>query len=184
VVVADSENNRLVEYQRVDGEWQRTWRWSDARLQWPRDADRLPNGNTLVADSNGDRVFELDRDGNVVWSVDVGFPYEAERLETGQESGGGPAAQQAGIATASAEDDDQERRASGLLSPVYAFLNDVRNGPLVNSVLYLAPVWVGYRELAALGGLVGTVVVWVALEWYWAAWSLSIRSPVELERES
>jgi uncharacterized protein (UPF0248 family) len=70
VVVADSENDRLVEYQRVDGEWQRTWRWADARLQWPRDADRLPNGNTLIADSVNHRVVEVTPDGEVVWEFE------------------------------------------------------------------------------------------------------------------
>ncbi|MGM0591288.1 MAG: aryl-sulfate sulfotransferase, partial [Halobacteriota archaeon] len=44
VLVADSENGRVVEYQRERGEWRRTWTWADDRLQWPRDADRLPNG--------------------------------------------------------------------------------------------------------------------------------------------
>jgi hypothetical protein len=55
VLVADSENGRVVEYGRTpgngtpvtDGTWERTWQWRDGRLQWPRDADRLPNGGWL-----------------------------------------------------------------------------------------------------------------------------------------
>ncbi|MFB6187541.1 MAG: arylsulfotransferase (asst), partial [Halobacteriaceae archaeon] len=47
VVVADSENNRVAEYQYLDGEWNRSWVWRDSQLRWPRDADRLPNGHTL-----------------------------------------------------------------------------------------------------------------------------------------
>jgi hypothetical protein len=71
VVVADSENGRIVEYQRRDGSWEQTWQWQDDRIQWPRDADRLPNGNTLIADTHGKRVLEVDRSGDVVWSVPV-----------------------------------------------------------------------------------------------------------------
>ena len=81
VVVADSQNNRVIEYQRTNGSWEQTWVWRDSLLQWPRDADRLANGNTLVTDSNGDRVLEVDPEGNVVWSVAARLPYEAERID-------------------------------------------------------------------------------------------------------
>jgi len=90
VLVADSENNRVVEYQRIDGEWELSWAWSDPQLAWPRDADRLPNGNTLVVDSHGQRIFEVNRTGAVV--AERSFPnggYEAEKLGTGDESAGG-----------------------------------------------------------------------------------------------
>src|SRR6056297_3169897 len=97
VLIGDSENNRVVEYQREGEEWTRSWVWQDARTQWPRDADRLPNGHTLITDSNGNRVFEVNRQGEVVWSVDVAFPYESERLNTGDESTGGPSAAKAGL---------------------------------------------------------------------------------------
>ena len=92
VLVADSENTRVVEYQRVDGEWIRTWAWRDLRLQWPRDADRLPNGNTLVVDSHGNRIVEVDERDRTVWSLTLGMPYDVERIGTGHESSGGPAA--------------------------------------------------------------------------------------------
>ncbi|MFC7078920.1 arylsulfotransferase family protein [Halorussus caseinilyticus] len=88
VVVGDSENNRVVEYQRENGEWVKSWTWRDARMQWPRDADRLPNGHTLITDSNGNRVFEVNERGETVWSADLAFPYESERLGTGDESSG------------------------------------------------------------------------------------------------
>jgi hypothetical protein len=87
IVVADSENNRIVEYQYRDGSWNRSWLWSDARLQWPRDADRLPNNNTLVADSHGTRLIEVAPNGTVVWerTVPRGV-YDVEVLRTGDES--------------------------------------------------------------------------------------------------
>ena len=96
IVLADSENDRVTEFQReggagADGEWERAWTWSDDRLEWPRDADRLPNGNTLVTDTDGGRVLEVAPNGSVVWSVGVRGGYDAERLGTGDESAGGPA---------------------------------------------------------------------------------------------
>lgn len=90
VLVADSENNRIVEYHRTEsGEWVQTWEWTDPQLMWPRDADRLPNGNTLITDTNGGRVLEVNPQGEIVWSVKIRGAYDAERLGTGDESAGG-----------------------------------------------------------------------------------------------
>lgn len=36
---------------------------------WPFTAIRLENGNTLIACTNGNRVIEVDADGEIVWSV-------------------------------------------------------------------------------------------------------------------
>ena len=89
VVVADSENERVQEFGRDDGEWTRTWVWSDERMQWPRDADRLPNGNTLIVDSMNHRVIEVTPAGEVVWEMDAPWAtYDAERVAYGDEPGG------------------------------------------------------------------------------------------------
>jgi len=92
VLVADSENARIVEYQRTSkGEWNRTWSYSE-ELRWPRDADRLPNGNTLIADTNNNRVIEVTPSGEVVWEYtsDASNTYDVERLEYGDEPRGPP----------------------------------------------------------------------------------------------
>ncbi|WP_224332128.1 aryl-sulfate sulfotransferase [Haloprofundus halobius] len=94
VVVADSENDRVVELHRGEsGEWRVVWQLSEVDgipLDWPRDADRLPNGNTLITDSRNDRVVEVSREGDVVASYTVqSLPYEADRVSVG-ESGGEP----------------------------------------------------------------------------------------------
>ena len=73
ILVADSENDRIVEYARVSGppgkgEWKRTWTLT-GDLNWPRDADRLPNGNTLIVDSMNHRVIEVTPAGEVVWEI-------------------------------------------------------------------------------------------------------------------
>jgi hypothetical protein len=144
-----------MEFQREDGEWVRTWEWSDARTQWPRDADRLPNGHTLITDSNGDRVFELDESGSIVWSVDVGFPYEAERLGTGDESRGGP----------SATHPTTEMDAPG--GDLVADVKRQIGGKPLNVALYLTPTWMGPVELVVLAFGVLALVAGAILEVTW-----------------
>jgi len=87
VLVADSENDRIVEYARDGDGWTRTWtlRGPEGTLDWPRDADRLPNGNTLVGDSINDRVVEVTPSGEVVWEVYAPWlVYDAARLDAGE----------------------------------------------------------------------------------------------------
>jgi hypothetical protein len=89
VVVADSENDRVVEYAKEDGEWVRTWTVGSGSLNWPRDADRLPNGNTLITDTLNHRVMEVTPTGDVVWEYYATWgPYDAERPVHGDDSNG------------------------------------------------------------------------------------------------
>jgi hypothetical protein len=71
LLVADSENDRIVEYARAaNGSWTLTWSvGNSSTLEWPRDADRLPNGNTFIGDSRNNRVIEVTPEGEVVWEV-------------------------------------------------------------------------------------------------------------------
>ncbi|SFS13020.1 Arylsulfotransferase (ASST) [Halomicrobium zhouii] len=93
VLVADSENDRVVELHRNEstGEWEPAWTLTEAEgveLNWPRDADRLDNGNTLVTDTRNARLLEVTPNGTVVWSHQTGgIPYEAERLPEGERAG-------------------------------------------------------------------------------------------------
>lgn len=90
VLIADSENDRIVEYELSDdGEtWTRTWELT-GEFSWPRDADRLPNGNTLIVDSVNHRVIEVTPRGRIVWEVYAPWmPYDAERRRLGNEPGG------------------------------------------------------------------------------------------------
>jgi hypothetical protein len=104
LLVADSENDRVVEYERdcpgIDGngvveadpedcEWERVWEVGTGQLTWPRDADRLPNGNTLITDTLNHRVIEVTPTGEIVWEYFAQWgPYDAERIGTGSESKG------------------------------------------------------------------------------------------------
>ncbi|KTG09093.1 hypothetical protein AUR64_14950 [Haloprofundus marisrubri] len=95
ILVADSENGRVVEIHRGDdGEWNVAWELTQAEgieFFWPRDADRLENGNTLITDSANQRIVEVNESGAAVWSVQTRFiPYEAERLPEGETVGGEP----------------------------------------------------------------------------------------------
>ena len=171
VLVADSEAGRAVEYQRVNGSWEQSWEWQDPRMTWVRDADRLPNGHTLLADSNGDRVLEIDENGTVVWSIDMGFPYEAERLGTGDESTGGPSA--ASISLPSREPDATNRSATGEVA-------SWAPQSIVNGVAYLLPGWVGSIEILAALVLVVTLPVWGVVEWRRRSFDVSLRWPIQV----
>lgn len=90
MLVADSENDRVVEYERNGNGWNRTWTLgSGDNFNWPRDADRLPNGNTLVVDTLNHRVIEVTPSGEIVWEFYAPWgPYDAERITYGDEAGG------------------------------------------------------------------------------------------------
>ena len=88
VLVADSENDRVIEYRKNGSEWEQVWAYR-GDLTWPREADRLPNGNTLVVDSNGQRVLEVTPGREVVWELSVTKnPYDADLLSLGDEPTG------------------------------------------------------------------------------------------------
>jgi len=150
VLVADSQNDRIVEYRRTAGGWERTWTWSDGDLRWPRDADRLPNGHTLVGDTNGGRVLEVDETGRVVWAA-RGLPaYDVERLGTGDESAGGRPAEAVGVPSREAAGPSAAGRLSRAVVPT-----KVRN-----SVGFVAPVWLSATgRLAAVTGALSTAAL-------------------------
>ncbi|MFC4550958.1 MULTISPECIES: arylsulfotransferase family protein [Halorussus] len=172
VVVADSLNHRLVEYQRVNGSWERTWTWADDEMRWPRDADRLPNGNTLVADTNANRVLEVDRQGDVVWSVDFYSPYEVERLGTGDESAGGPSAKQAGL----------ESRGGDGASETTTVVAGVKPLKLLNGLSYMLPVWMGLRDAAVVGVMALSALAWAAFEVWALLPAVTLRWPFRFSR--
>jgi outer membrane protein assembly factor BamB len=155
LVVADSENDRIVEYEADT--MTEIWRYegpeSDDRLQWPRDADRLPNGNTVIADSRNFRALEVDGDGAVVWRHDLseerGIVYDVDRLGPDGELGEEPAAAPSGRTL----NGTSHGGPGGLVATADAWVG------------FLLPQWVGVAGLLAilvgLGALAG-----LAREWY------------------
>ncbi len=180
-MIADSENNRIVEYQRENESWTRTWTWRDAKMEWPRDADRLPNGRTLITDTHSNRVFEVNRQGEIVWQVSMAKPYEAERLGTGDESAGGASAtaldyesRTPGITT-----DDSGDANRGLGAQVYGAVRSLVPSKLYHGLKWVIPAWMGLFDvlLTALSGV--SLAAWALAELYWTD-RVSVRSPVRL----
>ena len=77
VLVADSENHRVVELHRTEsGRWEPAWVLEGAggqKFDWPRDADRLPNGNTLITDTRNGRIVEVNESGSLVWERQLDY---------------------------------------------------------------------------------------------------------------
>lgn len=88
LLIADSENDRVVELQKGERKWRVTWVVDSAggiAFDWPRDADRLPNGHTLITDTRNNRLVEITENGKLVWSTEIGiWPYDADRLPFGE----------------------------------------------------------------------------------------------------
>ena len=127
ILVADSLNDRVVEYARVDGQWRMTWSLVGGGLDEPRDADRLPNGNTLVSDRKGHRVLEVTPEGRVVWEVYAPWQtYDAERYQIGDEPGG-PTAQELGV-SGTKRMTNSENRSDAAIQTCDEFLTTFSNG--------------------------------------------------------
>lgn len=95
VLVSDSENDRAVQLERQgQNDWRPTWAIYEAdgqHLDWPRDADRLPNGNVLITDTGNRRIVEVSPDGELIRSIRITgdkHVYEADVNGTEYPSGG------------------------------------------------------------------------------------------------
>lgn len=190
VVVADSQNNRIVEYQRVDGRWVQSWVWKDGQLAWPRDADRLPNGNTLIADTAGDRVLEINRRGNIAWQLDVRALYDAERLGTGDESEGGQSAESldlqstrrgASDGTTEVTDSTESESTTTHSGSSDGTSRGITLRKLLNALLFVVPRWVDVAQLVSLVLFTGGISGWLVTEYHWANLSLEIQWPFYLK---
>lgn len=163
LLIADSDNDRIVEYARMDNGWRLTWTY-DSGLSWPRDADRLPNGHTLITDTRNNRVIEIDEGGEVVWRISVHRPYEAERLDTGLESAGGPAFRRTELSDGSPGDGSgsisESTRGFGFRRFIWRIMPD----PLIAAVRWVIPPWMALPEVAVVGGTIAMVVTWLGSE--------------------
>jgi hypothetical protein len=74
VIYPQYSANKVTEY---DGDGKIVW---EATVQWPTSAFRLPNGNTLVACQQQQKVFEINKAGKVVSEYkDTLHPMRAQR---------------------------------------------------------------------------------------------------------
>lgn len=82
-LITDTDNHRVIE---VNQEEEIVWQFGNAenklgsgygshanQLNTPTQAFRLPNGNTLIADSENRRVIEVNPDREIVWLFDTGI---------------------------------------------------------------------------------------------------------------
>jgi hypothetical protein len=148
VLVADSENDRVVEFTHEDGSWEEVW--SVGGFNWPRDADRLPDGNTLVTDSLNHRAVEITPEGEVVWEFYAAWaPYDSERGAPGSngpsmaalgESGSHEVTGGAGEGPASQETFPDWLRGSTAGTPVESFGEEVADR-YQHITPFLRPVW-------------------------------------------
>ncbi|WP_435333949.1 aryl-sulfate sulfotransferase [Haloarchaeobius sp. TZWWS8] len=139
VLVADSENDRVVEYDVETGE--KVWEYSQGVL-WPRDADRLENGNTLIVDTFNNRVIEVDDQGEVVWEYGgIMMPYAADRLDSPEES-------------------DTRVTGQNFTSKVESEGIQKKVGTYVAWARFVVPGWVAIEEYAAaLVGVLASLVM-------------------------
>ena len=189
ILVADSENDRVVEYRKTENGWNRTWSLS-GEFNWPRDADRLPNGNTLVVDTLNHRIVEVTPTGEVVWEFYAPWaPYDAERLGVGNEAvpagptrsvGGshGPTMAELNVTShytvtggTEGSPDNRERFAAWVTATV---IGTPVQGAVQAAVdryehitPFVRPVWMSSWAFAALLGVMVVVLLWgIGEAWY------------------
>ncbi len=171
VLVADSENDRVVEYAHRNGSWERVW--SVGGFNWPRDADRLPNGNTLVTDSLNHRAVEVTPQGEVVWEFYAAWaPYDAERGAPGSngpsmaalgEAGSHTVTGGAGTGPASQETFPDWLRRNTADTPVASLGAEVA-ASYSHVTPFLRPVWMSSWALLGVFLLVPLLLAWGAGE--------------------
>ena len=156
ILVADSENERVVELHEDSGEWKVAWGVDSANgvsFNWPRDADRLPNGHTLITDSRNDRIIEVTPNGTTVWSIKTGkWPYDTERLPYGELRGSDQLPQMNAIGEAPSR---SKESTIPLLEQAYAGLSY-----LVSLPFWFQPWHIGVVALAVPLLCLGGVLVW------------------------
>lgn len=154
VLVADSDNHRVVEYKKEGTHWVKTWEYSKG-LRWPRDADRLPNGNTIIVNTREDQILEVTPQKEVVWKMDVPrIPYDIERGRYGDEPSGPPMHT---ISRSNASGDTNQSQ-SGIGKITEAW------GQYYSFSRWIFPPGVGQLSFAALHLSVLVILGWVVFE--------------------
>ncbi len=92
ILITERDRHRIIEVDRHSGEIE--WEFGiagapgsdDAHLNGPHNADRLPDGNTVVADSLNHRILEMDPDHALAWKFyprTLDWPRDADVLDNG-----------------------------------------------------------------------------------------------------
>lgn len=88
LLISDTHHNRVIEISKFEKELLLELQGPvDQPLHYPRSAQKLKNGNYLIADQGNQRLIELTPDNQVVWQYSdknlIHSPYYAEALENG-----------------------------------------------------------------------------------------------------
>jgi len=179
VIIADSQNNRIIEYQMENNNWSKSWEYSDSKMRWPRDADRLPNGNTLIADSNSDRVLEINQSGEIIWQASVTLNYDVERLGTGDESATGESAEYLNLSSST-----KTRSQVTTSSPIVTVKQLVDRGSanllsllpskVENAIRFSAPGWMGSAGMLASIIFLSDILLLILISAYYSSYTLRI----------
>jgi len=137
-------------------------------------------------------------DGSVAWSVTVGMPYDVERLGTGDESTGGESMRATREASNTTDDsgtrsgieipfvrstdDDTDAGAvpptgaithpdRTVVESVWVVLKALTPSIVVNGLLYAAPSWVRFTDLAFGALALLTTLAWAGTELAWSGYS-------------
>lgn len=189
VVVAASHDDSIAEYQLSETGWEKTWEWSDRRMAWPRDADRLPDGHTLIVDTNGHRVLEINKSGSIVWSVDYYQPYDVERLGTGDESSGGPSATSLNLTSKMVSSNGQDghdhiHESKSVWTRIKDFVKStILPSRLKNAIQFVLPVWMDFEEVFAFVILVSAAIGWGIFEILVKGFNVELQKPVTITRK-
>jgi hypothetical protein len=124
-------------------------------MQWPRDADRLPNGHTLISDSNSGRILEINESGDIVWKITGVSNYEAERLGTGDESSGGSSAATLDLASQGTRDAETSQFKS-IVGLIKNFLRSILPAKVINAALIVIPSWMSPQSIGAVVSIILT----------------------------
>jgi hypothetical protein len=156
VLVADSENHRIVEFRRTDDGWTKDWVYK-GNLNWPRDADRLPNGNTLIVDSSNHRVIEVTPNGTIVRETHLKFsPYDAERPAFGDEPAGPTMRELGQTGTIIVEDQNTLPATLNRIADSFSFAYSMAQ--------WVIPSWIGPISFGLLTLVPVVLVGWISVE--------------------
>ncbi|MBX0297251.1 hypothetical protein [Haloarcula nitratireducens] len=120
-------------------------------------------------------MFEINQAGDITWRITADNPYEAERLDTGDESHGGESATRLGLASRTIA---EQTTGMSIESVIESVIPDL----VINAIVFVKPVWMGFYHVGASLVIVGVVILWPALEFYWSTYKFKIRTPLVLGR--
>lgn len=100
----------------------------------------------------------------MVWRISAHRPYEAERLDTGPESTGGPAfgGTELGDGSPDGGSDSTTESAGGF--EVRRFIWRIIPDPLIAAVRWVMPPWTALPEVVVIGGTIAVMVAWLGSE--------------------